>query len=166
MLLTATWTLSNHGNTLNDDFTSFDQHGSPSNVKYVYERRSPGSGFAGRWLSAPTPVKSDVMLQVSAYDGGGLSFVVPQGMKLHLRFDGKPYRDATGSSSSARRVGPRTVNVVRTANGIVTQRRQLALSPDLKTLTMKVENVGKGDPSTYVFQRQRHTGFTAARKAS
>lgn len=48
MSIPATWTLSKDGNSLTDDFASFDQDGSPSSVKYVYKRSAGGgSGFAG-----------------------------------------------------------------------------------------------------------------------
>src|SRR6185437_3076813 len=46
-LLVANWTLSRDGNSLTDDFRSFGQDGSPSNIKYVYKRTQRGTGFAG-----------------------------------------------------------------------------------------------------------------------
>ncbi|HET6176402.1 MAG TPA: hypothetical protein VFE61_05680 [Candidatus Sulfotelmatobacter sp.] len=42
MLLTATWKLSQDGNTLSDNYTEFGSNGSPSTVNYLYKRRQPG----------------------------------------------------------------------------------------------------------------------------
>lgn len=67
-LLTATWTLSADDNSLKDDFTAFGQDGSPTNVKYVYERRATGSGFAGTWVSTTAAVSSGLMLEVRPYE--------------------------------------------------------------------------------------------------
>ena len=145
MLLTATWTLSKDGNSLNDDFTAFSQDGSPSNVKYVYARRAAGSGFAGRWVSVIATLNSAILLEVRPYESNGLSFIIPsQGQTLNANFDG----------SSARRLNARSLEIVRKSNGKITQTRQIELSPDLKTLTMTVHVVGKDDPYVYVFERQ------------
>lgn len=155
-LLTAIWTLSEDGNTLNDDFTAFGQDGSPSNVKYVYERRAAGPGFAGTWVSVTATLNSIVMLQVRPYESSGLSFITPsQGQTLNVNFDGKDYAEAGASSeSSARRLDARTVEIIRKSNGTIAQTRRIELSPDLKTLTMTVQIVGKDQPYVYVFERQ------------
>lgn len=156
VLLTATWTLSKGGNSLNDDFTSFGQDGSPSNVKYVYERRAAGSGFAGTWVSAIATINSVIMLQVRPYESNGLSFIVPSpGQTLNVNFDGKEYPNAGAASAlSARRLNARTVEIFRKSKGTITQSRQIKLSTDLKTLTMTVHMVGKDEPYVYVFERQ------------
>jgi hypothetical protein len=49
MLLTATWKLSQDGNTLTDHYTEFGPNGSPSTVKYLYKRTAAGPRFAGTW---------------------------------------------------------------------------------------------------------------------
>ena len=68
-LLTATWTLSKDGSSLADDFTSFGQDGSASNVKYLYKRTAgDGSGFAGTWVSTNEMVNSAISLQISPYE--------------------------------------------------------------------------------------------------
>jgi hypothetical protein len=155
-LLTATWTLSKDGNSLEDDFTGFGPDGSPYNVKYVYERRAGGSGFAGTWVSTQAAVNSVILLQVRPYGSNGLSFIIPsQGQTLNVNFDGKDYPDTGASSaSSARRLNPRAVEIIRKSNSEITQTREIELSPDLKTLTMTVHMVGKPEPYTYVFERQ------------
>lgn len=152
----ATWTLAKDGNSLQDDFTAFGQDGSRSNVKYVYERRAAGSGFAGNWVSAAAALNSVVMLQVRPYESNGLSLIVPsQGQTINVNLDGKDYPSAGGGSvSSARRLNARAVEIIRKSNGAITRTEQLELSPDLKTLTMTVHLVGKDEPYIYVFERQ------------
>lgn len=143
LLLTATWALSKDGNLLKDDFTSFSQDGSPSNIKYVYERKAAGTGFTGTWVSTPTAPDSVIMLQVRPYESDGLSLVLPS-QTLDVHFDGK----------SARRLNANTVEILRKSNGKIIQTREIQLSPDLKTLTMTVHVVGKDEPYIYVFERQ------------
>jgi spermidine/putrescine-binding protein len=156
MLLTATWTLSKDGNSLNDDFTSFGQDGSPSNVKYVYERRAAGSGFAGTWVSSTAAVNSVIILQVRPYGSNGLSFIIPsQGQTLNVNFDGKDYPNADAdSASSARRLNAHAVEIIGKSKSKITQTREIKLSPDLKTLTMTVYLAGKDEPYIYIFERQ------------
>ena len=145
MLLTATWTLSKDGNSLSDDFTSFSEDGSPSNVKYVYERRAAGSGFAGRWVSTVAALNSVILLQVRPYRGNGLSVILPSPSRtLNVTFDGK----------DARRLNGRTVEIFQKSKGKITQTRQIELSPDLKTLTMTVHRAGKDEPYVYIFERE------------
>jgi hypothetical protein len=144
-LLTATWTLSRDGNSLKDDFTGFGQDGSRSNVKYVYERKAPGAGFAGTWVTTTAALNSAVMLQVRPYENNGLSFVTPsQGRTLNVIFDGK----------NARRLNARALEIFVKSKGKVTRTRQIGLSPDLKTLTMTVHVAGIDQPYIYVFRRQ------------
>ena len=44
MLLTATWKLSQDGNTLTDNYTEFGTNGSRSTVNYLYKRTTAGPG--------------------------------------------------------------------------------------------------------------------------
>jgi len=144
MVLTATWTLSKDGNALTDDFTSFGQDGSPSNVKYVYKRTAGGgSGFAGNWVSTSEVVNSVFTLQISAYESDGLSFTGPGGT-TNVTFDGK----------SARRLDANTLQRIARYDGKITQTKQYRLSPDLKTLTITTHTVGHTAPNIFVFERQ------------
>ncbi len=153
VLLTATWTLSEDGNSLNDDFTGFNRDGSTSNTKFVYARRAAGSGFAGSWYSTPTAPSSPLLLQVHRYDRNGLSFIFPS-QTLNVNFDGKYHPDAgTNSALSARWLNGRTVEISRNSKGKIVQTRQFELSTDLKTLAMRVRTAGADEPNVYVFER-------------
>lgn len=153
--IVAIWTLSKDGNSLEDDFTIFGQDGSPSNVKYVYERKAAASGFAGTWVSQTAAINSAILLQIRPYENGGLSFITPsQNVTLNANFDGKEYPDANaGTVSSARRPNANTVEITRKSGGKITQTRQIELSSDLKTLTMTVHVAGIDQPYVYVFER-------------
>lgn len=144
MFIKATWTLSKDGNSLMDDFTSFDQDGSPSNVKAVYKRTAGDkSGFAGTWVNTSAEKSPVFTIQIGPYEGGGLSVTSPGGT-TNLNFDGK----------SARRLNPTAVEIIRESEGKVTQTKQFRLSPDLKTLTITTHIVGRTAPDMLVFERQ------------
>ena len=143
-LLTATWTLSKDGTSLTDDFTSFGQDGSPSNVKYLY-RRTAGdtAGFAGIWVSTNEMVNSAITLQISPYENDGLSLTSSAGTTTNLKFDGE----------SARRLSGSAVEVIQRSEGKVTLTKQYELSPDLKTLTITTHIAGRAAPNIFVFER-------------
>ena len=159
MLLTATWKLSQGGDTLTDNYTEFGPNGSPSKVNYLYKRTTAGPGFAGTWEST-VPMTSSFVLQIRAYKEDGLSFARSSGgVGRNLKFDGKDYPVerpgvAQGSTSSARRVDKRTLEITDKINGKITSTEQIELSPDLKTLTRTVHPVGQREPATFVFERQ------------
>jgi hypothetical protein len=144
VLVEATWMLSKDGSSLTDDFTSFAQGGSQTNIKYVYKRTvGGGSGFAGDWIGTSQAVSSAFTVQIHPYKNGGLSFTNPDG-KTGMKFDGK----------SARRLSPSAVEIVQKAAGKITQTRQLEVSPDLKTLTITTHISGRTAPNILVFERQ------------
>jgi hypothetical protein len=145
-LVTATWTLSKEGNSLTDDFTSFDKNGVPSNVKLVYTRAVAGSGFTGTWVSQSAAIGSPTILEIRPYKSGGLSLIVPSEQHtVNLNFDGR----------NVRRVDARTFEITRRANGEVTQTEKYVVSSDLKTLTRAVYLVGESQPLITVFERQK-----------
>ena len=159
MMLSATWKLSPDGNTLTDNFTEFGENGAPSTVKYLYKRTAAGTGFTGTWES-PMPLNLAFVLQIRPYDGNGLSFIRSPQDTRNLKFDGKDYpvegpNVAQGSTSSARRLDERTMEVVEKVNGTITRTERRELSPDLKTLTRTVHPVGQRDPNIFVYERQQ-----------
>ena len=144
-LLTATWTLSKDGTSLTDDFTSFGQDGSPSNVKYLYKRTAGDTaGFAGTWVSTNEMVNSAITLRISPYENDGLSLTSSAGATTNLKFDGE----------SARRLSTSAVEVIQRSEGEVTLTKQYELSPDLKTLTITTRIAGRAAPNIFVFERQ------------
>jgi len=160
VLLTAHWKLSQDGKTLKDNYTEFAENGSPSTVDYVYARTAGTSGFAGAWDNVNETVNSAYVLQVKAYEGDGLTFIDASKRETkNLRFDGKDYprvamHEATGATSSIRRVDERTLEITDKIKGKVMTTEEIRLSSDLKTLTMTVHIDGRSKPNVLVFERQ------------
>jgi hypothetical protein len=158
-LVTGIWTLSQDGKTLSDHFTANRPDGSTFRVDYVYKRTTPGSGFAGTWVSTSEP-HSVFEIEIRPYEGDGLSFIHPaEHATQNIRFDGKDYPAVgpdvrPGFASSGRRVNERTLEMTDRIKGKVMDTRQIELSPDLKTLTQTVHPVGQSEPNVLVFERQ------------
>jgi hypothetical protein len=160
MLITGIWKLSQDGNTLSDNYTEFAPNGSPSapTVDYLYKRTAAGTGFAGTW-EATMPMEDSFVLQIRTYEGDGLSFIRSPEDTRNVKLDGKDYpnagRGATAdSTSSARRVDERTLEITDKIDGEITRTIQIELSPDLKTLTRTVHPAGQREPNIFVFERQ------------
>jgi len=171
-LLTAHWTLSEDGKTLNDAFTQylpdgmtlFSQplpNGSTLVLPYVYDRTAGHSGFLGTWDSESAKASARIELEIQPYEGDGLSFNSPGAeMSKKLKFDGNDYPDldpnaAAGSVSSGRRVSERSLEITEKITGKITGTREIELSTDLKTLTMTVRLVSQTMPkSILVFTRE------------
>lgn len=171
-LLTAHWTLSQDGKTLNDAFTQYLPSGtklfgdplpdgSTLFLPYVYERTAGNSGFVGTWDSDSAKVKAGIELQIEPYEADGLSFKrSDEEMVQSIRLDGKDYPELDpkgadkGTTYSGRRVDERSLEIAYKSKGKVTATRQIELSPDLKTLTMTERPVGQSRPkSILVFDR-------------
>ena len=173
VLLTAQWTLSEDGKTLNDAFTQYLPdgttlfseplpNGSTLFLPYVYERTAGNSGFLGTWDSESAKVKTGMELQIQPYDGDGLSFKrSDEEIVKKIKLDGNDYPDVDpngvdkGTASSGRRVNERTLEITYTSKGKITATRQIELSSDLKTLTMTEPLPGQSRPkSILVFDRE------------
>lgn len=171
-LLTAYWTLSADGKTLNDAFTQylpdgttlFSQplpNGSTLFLPYSYERTGGDSGFPGTWDSESAKVKAGIELQIQPYEGDGLSFKrSDEEMAKMIKLDGNDYPDLDpnggdkGTAHSGRRVNERSLEITDKFKGKITGTRQIELSGDLKTLTVTVRLVGQSKPqSILVYDR-------------
>jgi hypothetical protein len=162
VLITAIWKLSQDGNTLSDDFTEYAPNGDiAAHVSYVYRRTADGPGFAGTWESpiATENIPSS-MLQIRPYEANGLALIQPsQDVIRNIVFDGKDHPvaghgAAEGSTSSARRLDERKLEVTDKSKGTIRKTEQIELSPDLKTLTKTAHPVGQRGPNILVFERQ------------
>jgi hypothetical protein len=158
---------------LNDAFTQylpdgmslFSQplpNGSTLVLPYVYDRTSGISGFPGTWDSESATVKTGIELEVLPYEGDGLSFKRSDEGTIHrTKLDGKDYPDldrnggGKGAGYSARRANARSLEITYKSEGKITGSRQIELSADLKTLTVKENLVGQSRPkSILVFERE------------
>ena len=99
-------------------------------------------------------------LQIRTYEASGLSFVLPaQQITRNIKFDGKDYPlvvhgVAQATTSSARRVDQRVLQVTDKNQGAIKKTQQIELSPDLETLTQTTHPVGQHGPNIFVFERQ------------
>lgn len=157
-VVSGVWNLSEDGQTLTDDFTTYDSKGSPSTVRYIYKRTAGTSGFTGTWESVGGQMNSSFELQIQPYEGDGLSFTTP-GETRSVKFDGKEYPSTgpyviSGSVSSGHRDNERSLELTDKIQGHVTHTSQVELSPDGKTLTVTVQPVGQSKPNILVFDRQ------------
>jgi hypothetical protein len=159
-LLVGIWTLSEGGNVLTDDYTSFDSSGEAHNMKYHYERAAGGPGFAATWVN-DTEMNTTYVIDVDAYEGNGLLFTRNDGNGgMKLQFDGKDHppinpNAAAGAASSASRVSERALEITDKLNRSTIATEHMEVSADLKTLTWTKQVVGRSQPSsTMVFERQ------------
>jgi len=158
-LLKATWKLSKDGSTLTDYFREFGSDGSMLSMDYVYQRTGGGSGFSGDWQSIKETMNTPFFIQVKEFHGDGLSFIIRSEHKTkNLKFDGKDYPNEgpngdRGASSSMQRVDEHSLVITDKAGGKVTDKEEVALSDDLKSLTMTVHVVGSDKPIVMVFDR-------------
>ena len=169
-LLSATWTLSEDGKTLRDDFTQYLPdgltlfstplpNGSSLFLPYVYERTSGASGVVGTWDSDSAKVSPKLELQIQRDEDGGLSFKrSDENVAKAIQFDGNDHPDPGGDKSatySGRRVDERSLEITYKVDGRITGTRQIEISADLKTLTMTDREAGESMPkSVLVFDRE------------
>ena len=160
-VVSAIWTLSADGKTLDDAFTGYRPDGSPLNVHYTYQRAAGSSGFAGTWDSVSAELDSNIELQIQPYEGDGLSLSSSgQRTAKNIKFDGKDCPDTgpdvpLGSTSSGRLVNRRRLEITHKVQGQITDTRQIEVSMDLKTLTMRIRQAGDKEPKNIlVFDRE------------
>lgn len=160
-VVSAIWTLSRDGRTLDDAFTGYQPDGSPFNVHYIYERAAGGSGFLGTWDSVSAQLDSSIELEIQPYEDDGLSFR-SSGLRTakNIKFDGKDYPVTgpdvpPGAASSGRRVNQRSLEITNKLQGKTTDTRQIEVSTDLKTLTMRIRQAGDREPKNLLaFDRE------------
>jgi len=153
----ATWTLSNDGKTLHDDFTFIGDSGKTTHLVYVYERKGAGSGFAFDWVSTSEQLDTVYVVQVRPFEGDGLSFITSGEGTMNLKFDGKDYPgqgSAVNIMSSGQRLNARTLELTDKISGKVVDTREVSVSGDGKSLTMTVHEPGRSEPNVFVFDRE------------
>jgi hypothetical protein len=156
LLIDATWKLSQDGSTLADFYREFESDGSTVSMDYIYQRSGQGSGFAADWKSIKETMNSPFVLEVKAYQGDGLSFIIPlEHDTKNAMLDGKDYPNPGGnSSSSIRRVDEHTLEMTVKAGEKVVGTREIEISPDGKVLTMSLHAPGRSESDVLVFDRK------------
>jgi hypothetical protein len=160
-VVTAIWTLSTDGKTLDDAFIGYQPDGSPVTLHLTYQRAAGSSSFPGTWDTVSAEVDSSIELEIQPYEGDGLSFSsrVLQ-MDQKTKFDGKDHAGTgpnvkPGSTSSGRRVNQRSLEITGKFEGKITVTKQIEVSTDLRTLTMTIRQAGEKEPKyILVFDRE------------
>jgi hypothetical protein len=162
LLLRATWKLAADGSTLTDYYREFQADGSTVSVSmdYVYKRTgASGSGFAADWQSFRETFNTPYVIEVKPFQGDGLSFAnTLQRVTRNVKFDGKDYPNegpnaSPGATSSIHLRDEHTLILTDKTNGKVSNTQEIALSSDLKTLTITI-GAGRDKPTVMVFERQ------------
>jgi hypothetical protein len=154
------WKLSDNGNTLTDNFTSYHANGSTFNLHYIYKRTEGTTGFPGTWESTTQDVNSSLEMQIARYQESGLSFIYPASdVTKSLNFDGKDYPNKTakpvpGYASSAHRINQDSFEMVDKINGKELNKQKFELSADHKTITITATVPGQSKPNIQVFERE------------
>ena len=159
-VMTAIFKLSADAKTLSDSFTASRPDGWTFSIDYVFTRTAGSSGFAGSWESSNEKVNSVYELEIQPYEEDGLTLLLPaEHFATKMKFDGKDYpvegaEVAPGSASSGHRVNDHTLEITDKINRKTIDTQLITLSPDLKTLTMTVQQADQSTPSTLVFNRE------------
>src|ERR1700691_1139446 len=141
-IISAIWTLSADGKTLNDDFTQYQADGSPTTVHLTYRRTAGNSGLPCTWDSESSG-GLDFELEIQPYEGDGLTLISPLvGGTQNIKFDGK----------DKQRVNQRSLELSNTSQG-QTRETKFEVSKDLKTLTART-GLGEKAQTILVFDRE------------
>jgi len=144
-IISAIWTLSADGKTLDDAFTQYQPDGSPTAANLTYHRAAGSSGFPGTWDSSSSELDPSIELAIQPYEGDGLSLISPiVGGTQNIKFDGK----------NVRRLNQRSLELTNESQGKI-RVTQIEVSSDLKTLTINTHLAGENQPGTVlVFDRK------------
>jgi hypothetical protein len=158
--------LSSMTHTLSDDEkmqtikgTENKPDGTTSDFNVTLKKISGGSSWAGTWESTDVKFTSPDEWNIEPYDGDGLTFNAPAYQDvLSLKFDGKDYDEkgptvAPDSTSAGKRVNRRTLELTNKVKGQVMDHTRFEVSPDGKTLTLIVREVGQPKPLTIVYDK-------------
>jgi len=145
-MLSAIWSLSKDGDTLTDRYTGFAPDGKGYTQVYTYERKAPGSGFAGRWVSkSQEPVNFVLGLQIRPFGENGISIVDSSSQIMgNLDF----------AASQVRRTDDRTLDLMRKKGvGEPSVLLHLELSADHKALIITPHSPSGAALNTFAFDR-------------
>jgi len=147
-MLSAIWSVSKDGGTLTDRYTAFNADGATYIQIYTYQRKAPGAGFAGTWVSTNVEAVNFVLgIQIRPFEREGLSIIDPSSQIMgNMNF----------GPSLVRTLDEHTLELMRKkSDGELSGFLQLVLSPDLKSLVI-THNGTAGEPQIFAFDRRLH----------
>jgi hypothetical protein len=146
-MLSAVWSVPEHGSTLTDRYTSFNADGTRYDVVYTYERKTEGSGFTGTWESTSEEAVGFFLgLKIRPFDVNGLSILDPSSQIMGNRNFAAPL---------VRKLGEHALELMgKKSDGEASAILQLKLSPDFRTLTLSPHSASGNEARFLAFDRQ------------
>ena len=159
VISSMTHTLSDDGKLQTIKGTETKPDGTTSDFTVVWKKVSGSAGWAGTWETTDLKFTSPDEYDIEPYEGDGLSFNTPAYRDmLSMKFDGKDYEEkgpnvAPGSMSSGKRMNDHTLEITNKVKGQVTDHTKYEVSPDGKTLTLKIRETGQPKAQTIVYDK-------------
>jgi hypothetical protein len=160
VLSTDKTTLSPDGKTLTINMKETKPDGGTRDEAIVLQRVSGNAGLAGKWKTKTFKSSSPDVMELAAMGDDGLKLtIVDFNLTCEARFDGKDYpctgpTMAQGWTMTAKKGGPRTVEIVDKLNGKPLYQVTMTVSEDGKTLTETGGAVGVNEKFKAVYERQ------------
>jgi hypothetical protein len=159
---TDTETLSADGKTMTSEYHGVRVDGTPVDSQSTAKRISGDnlSDWAGTWETASYNTDSRSEWVITSYQRHGLSFTFPRSKDvLNMKFDGKDYAETgprvpPGSTSSGKRLNPRTLEITEKLKGHVEGVATYQVSEDGETLTVTARLPGQTKLMTQVWDRK------------
>jgi hypothetical protein len=137
---TRTLTLSSDGKILTEksDVTLAD--GRPRTVTSIFQRVDGQTGLVGRWKAQSVKSTVPALRKIERVGANGIKLTTAIGTGFTATLDGKPAPSTgagviTGTMNAVRLTGDRTLQITISRNSKDTNRNELVLSADGKTLT-------------------------------
>lgn len=159
VLSSMTHSLSDDGNIQTIKGTSYRPDGTTSDFEVVDKRVGGGSGWTGTWESTKVDFNSPDVYEIEANGADGLTFKnAAYQERQSINFDGKDYPDhgptvPAGSTTSGKRTGERSFQLTDKIKDKVVDHASFELTPDGKTMSVTIHEVGQPNAGTYVYDR-------------
>ncbi len=160
VLVIITYQLSADGETMTFAEKGTKPNGEPIHTTGAYTRVSGANGLIGTWKSTEVKIGSPNVLQITPYQGDGLSLaIVDFKATCNCKFDGKDYPCTgptvpEGYTMALKRINPRTANVDQKVNGKPAFTSTFMVSEDGRTLNWVTRPAGVDEPYVAVYDRQ------------
>ena len=159
VLSSMTHSLSDHGNTQTVKGADYKPDGSSSDFEVVDKRVGGGSGWTGTWESTKVDFNSPDEYEIDSNGSNGLTFKSAAYKETwNVSFDGKDYPGQgpnvpPGATLAGKRVNSRTLDLTDKIKGKVIDHAKFDVTPDGKTMTVTVQEIGQPNPQTYVYDK-------------
>jgi hypothetical protein len=160
VLSTSSYKLAADGKSLTAVAKTIKPEGGEVEETVVYDRESGGPGLPGKWKTKNFKSSSPSLLEMTVSDENGVKLAMADfKLTCEAKFDGKEYpctgpTIAQGWTMSAKKTGPRTIEVINQLNGKPMFEATMFVSADGKTLTEHGKAAGTTEKYKAVYDRQ------------